>query len=171
MFVMRRGSGSLEERRYRSVCLREYDGLRRRVDGGMAKKAAENVNIGGGANISFSVSGDGETLKVSGFNMAMYGVCQSRITEEVWESQKLPGMSSGRPRCRRMMTSRPQVSARTCSRRKSLTHEVPRWFGLTFRLDALPAQSGKLERHILYLGNHLDTAQECGGSREYTDTP
>src|SRR5947207_12109103 len=43
----------------------------------MAAKAALNVNIGGGANISFNTSGDGENLKISGSNMAHYGVAQT----------------------------------------------------------------------------------------------
>lgn len=124
----------------------------------MAKKAGENVNIGGGANISFQVSGDGESLKVSGSNMAHYGVCQTRITEEVWESQKLPGefilwtasVSKDDDSASSGKVLGPAVAG------KALTSEVPRWFNLTFRLDALPAQGGKPERHLLYLGNHVD---------------
>lgn len=124
----------------------------------MAKKAAENVNIGGGANISFAVSGDGETLKVSGSNMAHYGVCQSRITEEVWESQKLDAdyilwtasVSKDEDQAASGKVLGPAVAG------KALTSEVPRWFNLTFRLDALPASPGKPERHVLYLGNNVD---------------
>jgi hypothetical protein len=33
-----------------------------------------------------------------------------------------------------------------------------RHFDLTFRLDCLPAQAGKPERHILFLGNSVDIA-------------
>jgi len=49
------------------------------------------VNIGGGANISFSVSGDGETLKVSGFQHG--DVWSLSISDHGGgvESQKLPG--------------------------------------------------------------------------------
>jgi hypothetical protein len=124
----------------------------------MAKKAGENVNIGGGANISFAVAGDGETLKVSGSNMAHYGVCQSRITEEVWESQKLnasyilwtASVSKDEDQAASGKVLGPAVAG------KALTSEVPRWFNLTFRLDALPASPGKPERHVLYLGNNVD---------------
>ena len=124
----------------------------------MAKKAAENVNIGGGANISFSVSGDGESLKVSGSNMAHYGVCQSRIKEEVWESQKLnadyilwtASASKDEDQEAAGKVLGPAVAG------KAMTAEVPRWFNLTFRMDAVAAQMGKPERHILYLGNHVD---------------
>lgn len=126
----------------------------------MAKKAGENVNIGGGANVSFNVSGDGETAKVSGNNMAHFGVCQSRITEEVWKSQGLPGsyilwtasVSKDDDQSASGKILGPAVAG------KALTHEVPRWFNLTFRIDAIPAQQGKAERHVLYLGNHLDVS-------------
>lgn len=143
----------------------------------MAKKAAANVNIGGGANISFAVSGDGENLKVSGSNMAHYGVCQSRITEEVWESQRLPAtfilwtasVSKDDDLAASGKVLGPAVAG------KALTSEVPRWFNLTFRIDALPAQGGKPERHILYLGNHLDVgagnAVGLGNTRTPLDAP
>ena len=35
----------------------------------MVQKASENISICGGANVSFTVSGDGESLKVSGSNV------------------------------------------------------------------------------------------------------
>ena len=143
----------------------------------MAKKAGENVNIGGGANISFTVAGDGETLKISGSNMAHYGVCQSRITEEVWESQKLDAsyilwtasVSKDDDQTASGKVLGPAVAG------KSLTHEVPRWFNLSFRIDAIPAQQGKPERHVLYLGNHLDVAAGnavgLGNTRTPLDAP
>lgn len=143
----------------------------------LAKKAGENVNIGGTANVSFVVQGDGETLKVSGNNMSHYNVVQMRVTEEVWESQKLPGLyvvwtasaskdddqtSSGK-------ILGPQVAG------KALTGEVPRWFDLTFRIDGMPAQDGKSERHILFLGNSVDrnagNAVGLGNTRTPLDAP
>lgn len=124
----------------------------------MAQKAAENISIGGGANISFNVSGDGESLKVSGSNMAHYGVAQQRITSEVWQSQRLPasyivwtaGVSKDDDTASSAKVLGPQVVG------KALTAEVPRWFNLTFRIDCIAAQGGKPERHILYLGNSVD---------------
>lgn len=143
----------------------------------MAVKAAANVNIGGGANISFPVAGDGESLKVSGSNMAHFGVAQSRITEEVWESQKLPAKYV-------MWTSSVSKEDDTTAGGKvlgpdvigkALTAEVPRWFNYTFRIDVLPAQQGKQERHILYLGNHIDVgagnAAGLGNIRRPLDAP
>jgi hypothetical protein len=124
----------------------------------MAQKAAQNVNIGGGANISFTVQGDGETLKISGSNMAHFGVAQAQITEKVWQSQKLNAPYI-------LWTSSvskdedPNASGKILGPDvigKALTGEVPRWFNLTFRIDALPGQAGQPERHILYLGNNAD---------------
>lgn len=143
----------------------------------MAKKAGQNVNIGGGANISFNVSGDGESFKISGSNMAHFGVCQSRMTEEVWESQKLDApyilwtssVSKDEDTTASGKILGPDVIG------KALTAEVPRWFHLTFRIDVLPAQNGKPERHILYLGNHVDVgagnAAGLGNTRLPLDAP
>lgn len=143
----------------------------------MAIKAANNVNIGGGANISFQVSGDGESLKVSGSNMAHYGVAQSRITEEVWQSQKLPASyilwTASASKDDDREAAGKVLGPAVCG--KALTSEVPRWFNLTFRIDALPSQGGKPERHILYLGNHLDVgagnAVGLGNTRTPLDAP
>lgn len=139
----------------------------------MVQKASEGVSIGGGANVGFIVSGDGETMKVSGSNMAMYGVCQSRITDEVWRSQKLPvdyivwtaSASKDEDQNAGGKVIGPAVIG------KALTAEVPRWFNLSFRIDALPAQQGKPERHVLFLGNSVDTAAGNAVSLGNTRTP
>lgn len=143
----------------------------------MAQKAAQGVNIGGGANISFAISDGQENLKVSGSNMAHFGVAQARITEEVWESFKLPSdyvlwtssVSKDEDTTASGKVLGPDVIG------KALTAEVPRWFNYTFRIDVLPAQGGKPERHILYLGNHVDVgagnAAGLGNIRRPLDAP
>lgn len=143
----------------------------------MAKKAGANVSIGGGANISFTDQSDGETFKISGSNMAHYGVCQTRITDGVWESQKLPAsyilwtasVSKDEDNASSNKVLGPAVAG------KALTAEVPRWFNLTFRLDCLPAEMGKGERHLLYMGNHRDVnaggAVGLGNTRVPLDAP
>jgi hypothetical protein len=143
----------------------------------MAIKAGQGVNIGGGSNVAFTASGDGETVKISGSNMAHYGVCQSRITEEAWESQKLPGSYI-------MWTASVSKEEDTNSSGKvlgvavagkALATELFRMFNLSFRIDALPSQNGKPERHILYLGNHVDVgagnAVGLGNTRTPLDAP
>jgi len=143
----------------------------------MAKKAADGVNIGGGSNISFNVVGDGITLKVGGANMAHYGVCQARVTEEAWNSQTLPAdfivWTAGVAK-----DDDPNASGKLlgpASAGNALTHKWPGWFNLTFRIDALPSEAGKPERHILYLGNHKDVAAGnavgLGNTRTAMDSP
>jgi|SRR3972149_275171 len=124
----------------------------------MAQKASQNVSIGGGANITFTVQGDGETQKISGSNMAHFGVAQSQITEKVWQSQRLPAhyilWTSSVSKDDDLNASGKILGPDVIG--KALTGEVPRWFNLTFRIDTLPGQSGKEERHVLYLGNQQD---------------
>ena len=143
----------------------------------LAAKAASGANIGGSANVSFTVSGDGESVKVGGSNMAHYNIVQTRITEECWESQKLNGeyvvwtasASKDDDQTAGGKVIGPAVVG------KALTAEVPRWFNLTFRIDCLAAQGGKAERHILYLGNHVDigagNAVGLGNTRVPLDAP
>lgn len=143
------------------------------IMGAMVQKASEGISIGGGANVSFNVIGDGESLKISGSNMAMYGICQARITDEVWKSQKLPAdyivWTASASKDEDMNAGGKVIGPAVIG--KALTAEVPRWFQLTFRLDALPSQSGKPERHILYLGNNLDLASGNAVALGNTRTP
>jgi len=143
----------------------------------MASKAAQNVNIGGGSNINFTIQADSETLKISGANMAHYGVAQNRITEEVWASQKLEApyilwtssVSKDEDTTAAGKILGPDVIG------KALTAEVPRWFNNTFRVDVIPAQMGQKEKHILYMGNHVDVgagnAAGLGNTRLPMDAP
>lgn len=141
----------------------------------LALKAAENVNVGGGANINFNVAGDGETLKISGNNMSHYNVVQSRITEEVWQSQKLnaeyiiwtASVSKDDDATSTSKVLGPEVVG------KKLTAEVPRWFQLSFRIDCTPASKvpPKPESHILFLGNSVDQSAGNAVSLGNTRTP
>lgn len=145
----------------------------------LAVKSADNQNVGGGSNINFTVASDGETLKISGNNMSHYNVVQSRITEEVWQSQKLDAdyilwtasVSRDDDATSNAKVLGPEVVG------KKLTAEVPRWFGLTFRIDCSPASKvpPKPETHILYLGNSLDpqagNAVSLGNTRTPKDSP
>lgn len=145
--------------------------------GSMAKKAGDGVNIGGGSNIAFQINSEGESLKVSGSNMAHFGVAQGRVTEEIWTSHRndvpvilwTSSVSKDDDLTAAGKVLGPDVIG------KALTTEVPRWFNLTFRIDVLPAQGGKPERHILYLGNHVDVgagnAAGLGNTRMPLDAP
>lgn len=143
----------------------------------MATKAGQGTSIGGGANISFQVNSEGESLKVSGSNMAHFGVAQGRITEEIWTSFANPvpivlwtsSVSKDEDTTASGKVLGPDVIG------KALTPEVPRWFNVTYRIDVLPAQAGKPERHIIYLGNHVDVgagnAAGLGNTRMPLDAP
>ena len=143
----------------------------------MKNKAAEGINIGGGSNVSFQIKEGTDTLKVSGSNMAHFGVAQSRMTEEVWASQRLPAtyiiwtssVSKDDDSTSTNKVLGPDVIG------KALTPEVPRWFNVTYRIDVEPAKMGQPEKHILYLGNHIDIgaggAAGLGNIRRPLDAP
>lgn len=141
----------------------------------LATMAASNVNIGGGASISFSVQEGADSLKISGNNMSHYNVVQMRITEEVWQSQKLDAdyilwtasVSKDDDPNSTSKVLGPEVVG------KKLTSEVPRWFNLCFRIDCTPASKvpPKPESHILYLGNSIDAASGNAVSLGNTRTP
>lgn len=126
----------------------------------LATKSGNGVNIGGAGNVGFTDSSDGETLKIGGNNMGHYNVVQMRILDEVWRSQKnnVPFIvwTAGQSKDEDQNASGKVIGPAIAG--KALTAEMLRHFDLTFRLDCLPAQAGKSERHILYLGNSVDIA-------------
>lgn len=139
----------------------------------LAAQSAMGTNIGGAANVSFNVTGDGESFKIGGNNMGHYNVVQNRILDEVWRSQRLPvdylvwTASASRD-------DDPNSSGKVIGPAiagKALTSEMLRHFDLTFRLDCLPSAQGKPERHILYLGNSLDLAAGNATSLGNTRVP
>lgn len=143
----------------------------------MAAKAGQGVNIGGGSNISFEVGNEEGKIKVSGSNMAHFGVAQTHMTDAVWESQKLDApfliWTSSVSKDDDLNAAGKILGPDVIG--KALTTEVPRWFNLTFRIDVIPAQQGRPERHILYLGNHVDlgagNAAGLGNVRLALDAP
>lgn len=126
----------------------------------LADQAAGGMNIGGSASVAFKVQGDGEVMSVGGNNMSHYNVVQTRITKEVWNSQKLPvpyimwtaSVSKDDDQVNSGKVLGPAVVG------KALTSEVPRWFQYTFRIDTIPAAQGRGEEHVLYLGTSIDQA-------------
>lgn len=129
----------------------------------MVDKATNGTSIGGGGNVGFNVEGEtpGDAiLKIGGSNMAMYGVAQDRIKREVWNSFKLPVeyvvWTASASKDDDLNAGGKVIGPAFIG--KALTAEAPRWFQLTFRIDATPAGQGKKEEHILYLGNNVDLA-------------
>lgn len=166
------GKWVLDPARNARVGLWAFEGMRSIADAlmlNLSHKASAGVNIGGGSNVQFKVQGDGETIQIGGNNMAHYGVVQSRIIEEVWESQRLPGWVMWTSAVAR--DDDPNSTGKVLGPAvagKALTGEVPRWFVYTFRIAAVPASGTAAERHILYLGDHSDTA--AGGAKGLGNT-
>ena len=139
----------------------------------LAERSAAGESFGGAANVSFKAEENGEVLKIGGANMAHYNIVQSRVTADVWASQKLDvpyvlwtaNVSKDEDAVGSTKVLGPEVVG------KKLTSEVPRWFNLTFRLDCTPAAAGKPEQHILFLGNSQDLQAGNAISLGNTRTP
>jgi hypothetical protein len=126
----------------------------------LADQSARGVNIGGAANVSFTITSDGEALKIGGNNMGHYNVVQNRILDEVWRSQKL-GVPNILWTASLSRDEDPNSSGKVLGPAiagKAMTAEMLRQFDLTFRVDCAPASQGKPEKHTIYLGNSVDLA-------------
>lgn len=178
-YVKENGKWILDAKRNEGIGLWVFEGMTSVADSlmqNLAQKAAGGTNIGGGGNVNFSVSGDGENVKIGGNNQAHYGVVQTRIVEEVWQSQKLDGWCLWTAAAKR--DEDPNAAGKVLGPAiagKALTGEVPRWFVYTFRVAAVPGSAGQAERHILYLGDHQDVnsggAKGLGNTRVPLDAP
>ena len=125
----------------------------------MNEKAAKGIVMGGDANTSFDVQGDGETIKMgSTKGFGKFSIPQERIFAEMMESQKLDaeyvvwtcGVSKDEDDVNTSKIIGPDVIG------KALTGVLPMEFAYTFRMDVLPAKDGKPERHLLMLGTTAD---------------
>ena len=177
--VKRDGKWVLDPAANAKVGLWAFEGMTSIADAlmqSLAQKAATGTNIGGGGNVNFTISGEGENIKIGGNNQAHYGVVQTRIVEEVWQSQKLDGWTMWTAATKR--DEDPNAAGKVLGPAivgKALTAEVPRWFVYTFRVAAVPGAGGTAERHILYLGDHQDVnsggAKGLGNTRVPLDSP
>ena len=124
----------------------------------MAEQAGQGINIGGQANVSFSVQSDGETLKVGGSNMAHYNVAQTRLLDEFLRSQKLnvPIVMWTASASKEEDTNFGGKVIGPAGPGKALTSELPRHCDLCLRIDCTPSKGAEKERHIIYLGNSVD---------------
>jgi len=124
----------------------------------LAERSANGESFGGAANVSFRAQDGDELLKIGGSNMAHYNIVQTRITSDVWKSQRLPvpnilwtaSVSRDDDSTGAGKVLGPEVVG------KRLTGEVPKWFQYTFRLECQPAQGVKPEKHTIFLGNSQD---------------
>lgn len=146
--------------KYGLIAIESFTGFGDAIMNNMAEQAAQGINIGGQANVSFSVTSDGETMKVGGSNMAHYGVAQTRLLDEFLRSQKLnvPYIMWTASASKEEDQNFGGKVIGPAGPGKALTAELPRHCDLCFRIDCTPAGSGKLEEHIIYLGNSVDLA-------------
>jgi hypothetical protein len=178
-YIRRDGKWVLDPKANAEIGLWAFEGMTSIADALMqdlSKSAAAGKNVGGGGNVNFTVQAEGETIKVGGNNQAHYGVVQTRIVEEVWQSQKLDGWCLWTAAAKR--DEDPNAAGKVLGPAiagKALTGEVPRWFVYTFRVAAVPGMMGQPERHILYLGDHQDMnsggAKGLGNTRVPLDAP
>ncbi len=139
----------------------------------LAAKSANGLNVGGSANVNFTVSDGTESLKIGGSNMGHYNVVQTRILDEFLKSQKLnvPFILWTASATR---DEDPNASGKVIGPAvagKALTSELPRHCDLCFRIDCTPAQGAKPEEHILYMGNSVDLAAGNATSLGNTRVP
>jgi hypothetical protein len=178
-YIREGGKWILDPKRNAEIGLWAFEGMTSIADAlmqSLAVKASQGTNVGGGGNVNFSVTAEGETVKIGGNNQAHYGVVQTRIVEEVWQSQRLPGWCLWTAAAKR--DEDPNAAGKVLGPAiagKALTGEVPRWFVYTFRVAAVPGAAGTAERHILYLGDHQDInsggAKGLGNTRVPLDAP
>lgn len=124
----------------------------------MATQAGNGVNIGGQANVAFSVTSDGETIKIGGSNMAHYNVAQTRLLDEFLRSQKLnvPYILWTAAASKEEDGNFGGKIIGPAGPGKALTAELPRHCDLCFRIDCSPSKTGVEEKHTIYLGNSVD---------------
>lgn len=144
--------------KYGMIAIESFTGFGDNIMIDLAEQSAKGVNIGGSANVSFTVNSDGEALKVGGNNMAHYNVSQTRLLDEFLRSQKLPVPFV-------LWTASASKEEDTnfggkvigpAGPGKALTAELPRHCDLCFRIDCTPAKGNEKEKHIIYLGNSVD---------------
>lgn len=153
-------------------------GLAQLLKMNMEKQAASGINVGGDTNTSFTISGDGESLRIGttkGFQK--FAIPQGTILDSIYASQKLDAeyvlWTAGTSKDDDDVSTTKMVGPDVLG--KAMTTTLPKDFNYTFRMDVLPAKAGKPERHILYLGNHVDegagNAAGLGNIRRPLDAP
>lgn len=144
--------------KYFMVAVESFTGFGDAIMIDMATQAGNGINIGGQANVSFTVTSDGETMKVGGSNMAHYNVAQTRLLDEFLRGQKLdvPFILWTASASKEEDSNFGGKVIGPGGPGKALTAEIPRHCDLCIPIDCLPARDGKPERHIMYLGNSID---------------
>ena|SRR3990167_2403843 len=148
-----------------AYCFESAHGIANLLQMDMERKAGTGVTIGGDNNTSFTITGDGETLKIGAQKgYGKFAIPQSQVLHAIYESFRLPaeyvvwtaGLNTDKDEITTSKIIGPDVIG------KALTGVLPKDFNYTFRLGVNPAQDGKQEEHVLYLGTHID--KQAGGA-------
>lgn len=152
--------------------------MARELQRDMEARAATGVVLGGDANTSFTITGDGENVKIgSTKGYQKYAIPQARVLDAMLRSQRLEseyllwtaGVSKDEDDVNTSKVIGPDVIGR------ALTGSLPMDFNYTFRMETYPADGTKGERHVIHLGNSKDLnsggASALGNIRRPLDAP
>ncbi len=144
--------------KYGLIAIESFTGFGDAIMIDMATQAGNGVNIGGQANVSFTIQSDGETIKIGGSNMAHYNVAQTRLLDEFLRSQRLnvPLILWTASASKEEDGNFGGKIIGPAGPGKALTAELPRHCDLCFRIDCSPSKQGIGEKHTIYLGNSVD---------------
>jgi hypothetical protein len=153
-------------------------GMAKLIQQDMEAQAGRGVVIGGDANTTFEINGDGEKLKIgSTKGFQKYAIPQSTVNNAMMRSQKLDaefivwtaGVSKDEDDVNSTKIIGPQIIG------QALTGIAPGDFNYTFRMDFQPSRDGKPPKHMMYLGPNTDinagNATALGNIRRPLDAP
>jgi energy-coupling factor transporter ATP-binding protein EcfA2 len=161
-----------------AYCFESAHGMAKMLQQDMEVKAGRGAVIGGDANTSFDVEGDGEKLRIGatkGFQK--YAIPQTTIANAMMRSQKLDaefvvwtaGVSKDEDDVNTTKIIGPQIIG------QALTGIAPGDFNYTFRQDFTPAKGDAPAKHIIFLGPNTDVnsgnATALGNIRRPIDAP
>lgn len=140
-------------------------GIAQLIQMDMEAQAGKGNAIGGDTNTSFTIkTADGELKVGSQKGFGKYGIPQSQVLQAIYSSFRLPAQyvlwTAGQNMDKDEITTTKVVGPDVIGR--ALTGVLPKDFNYCFRLGVTPAQGGKQEEHVLYLGTHIDP--QAGGA-------
>lgn len=111
--------------------------------------------VGGESAWSFTANEGGESLAIASNTQSHYGLVQLRIMHEIWQAEQgTPSIWTAiLARSTDPTTAGGILGGQTVGSKQG--HNLPRWFDMTFRINAQPVEGGP-PKHSLYLSTHLD---------------
>lgn len=123
----------------------------------LADHSANNPNqaVGGESAWMFTVHDGDKKVNIASNTQSHYGLAQLRIMKEIWEAEQgVPAIWTAiLDRSSDATGSGGLLVPKSAGNKQGAS--IPRWFDYTFRINAVPSESGQA-RHVLYLSTHLD---------------